>query len=85
MDEGKVSLMSSLWEALCYYPFDVDYLLKSAGLSALSHPSSSPQFGPGLWPPLGLREYAPGVPPGKWDVPFNPREFVPGFHTRLKP
>lgn len=68
----EVSLMSSLWEAICYYPFNVDYLLKSAGLSVLSHSPTRPQYGPGLWPPLGLRDYAPGVPPGKRDVPFNP-------------
>ncbi|XP_057584048.1 transport and Golgi organization protein 1 homolog isoform X2 [Hippopotamus amphibius kiboko] len=37
-----------------------------------------PPFGPGLRPPLGLREYAPGVPPGKRDLPLNPREFLPG-------
>ncbi|XP_058131239.1 transport and Golgi organization protein 1 homolog isoform X2 [Dasypus novemcinctus] len=37
-----------------------------------------PPFGPGLRPPLGLREYAPGVPPGKRDLPVDPREFLPG-------
>ncbi|XP_066236698.1 transport and Golgi organization protein 1 homolog isoform X2 [Saccopteryx leptura] len=41
-----------------------------------------PPFGPGMRPPLGLREYAPGVPPGKRDVPFDPRGFVPGPHFR---
>ncbi|KAM9612656.1 transport and Golgi organization protein 1 homolog isoform 3-T3 [Trichechus inunguis] len=37
-----------------------------------------PPFGPGLHPPLGLREYAPGIPPGKRDLPLDPREFIPG-------
>ncbi|KAM8816782.1 transport and Golgi organization protein 1 homolog isoform 2-T2 [Rhynchonycteris naso] len=41
-----------------------------------------PPFGPGVRPPLGLREYAPGVPPGKRDMPFDPRGFVPGPHFR---
>ncbi|KAM5204876.1 transport and Golgi organization protein 1 homolog isoform 3-T3 [Hipposideros larvatus] len=43
-----------------------------------------PPFGPGLRPPLGLREYAPGVPPGTRDLPLDPREFVPG-HTQFRP
>ncbi|XP_008585704.1 PREDICTED: melanoma inhibitory activity protein 3-like [Galeopterus variegatus] len=43
-----------------------------------------PPFGPGMRPPLDLREYAPGVPPGRWDLPFDPRGFVPG-HTPLRP
>ncbi|XP_014395401.1 PREDICTED: melanoma inhibitory activity protein 3 [Myotis brandtii] len=43
-----------------------------------------PPFGPGFRPPLGLREYAPGVPPGKRDVPFDPRGFVPG-HPHFRP
>ncbi|XP_036984248.2 transport and Golgi organization protein 1 homolog isoform X2 [Artibeus jamaicensis] len=43
-----------------------------------------PPFGPGMRPPLGLREYAPGVPPGKRDVPFDPRGFVPG-HPHFRP
>ncbi|KAM4797563.1 transport and Golgi organization protein 1 homolog isoform 1-T5 [Urocitellus parryii] len=37
-----------------------------------------PPFGPGMCPPIGFREYAPGVPPGKWDLPFDPRDFFPG-------
>ncbi|XP_071475896.1 transport and Golgi organization protein 1 homolog [Marmota flaviventris] len=37
-----------------------------------------PPFGPGMRPPIGFREYAPGVPPGKWDLPFDPRGFFPG-------
>lgn len=40
--------------------------------------------GPGLRPPLGLREYAPGIPPGKRDLPLDPREFLPG-HTPFRP
>ena len=40
--------------------------------------------GPGMRPPLGLREYAPGIPPGKRDVPFDPRGFVPG-HPHFRP
>lgn len=64
-------------------PFDVDHLLKSAGLSVLDAPP------PPIWSwfvaLLGLREYTPGVPPGKRDVPFNPQEFVPGSHTHFKP
>ncbi|KAK2086610.1 Transport and Golgi organization protein 1 [Saguinus oedipus] len=36
-------------------------------------PISSP-FGPGMRPPLGLREFVPG----RRDVPFHPREFLPG-------
>ncbi|KAM7050084.1 transport and Golgi organization protein 1 homolog isoform 1-T1 [Molossus nigricans] len=43
-----------------------------------------PPFGPGMRPPLGLREYAPGVPPGKRDMPFDPRGFVPG-HPHFRP
>ncbi|XP_077887248.1 transport and Golgi organization protein 1 homolog isoform X4 [Ictidomys tridecemlineatus] len=37
-----------------------------------------PPFGPGMHPPIGFREYAPGVTPGKWDLPFDPRDFFPG-------
>uniref|UniRef100_UPI004038884A A-kinase anchor protein 9-like isoform X2 n=1 Tax=Callospermophilus lateralis TaxID=76772 RepID=UPI004038884A len=37
-----------------------------------------PQFGPGMHPPIGFREYAPGVPPGQRDLPFDPRDFFPG-------
>ncbi|XP_076966766.1 transport and Golgi organization protein 1 homolog [Callospermophilus lateralis] len=37
-----------------------------------------PQFGPSMRPPIGFREYAPGVPPGQWDLPFDPRDFFPG-------
>ncbi|MBZ3886627.1 Melanoma inhibitory activity protein 3 [Sciurus carolinensis] len=40
--------------------------------------SLPPPFGPGMRPPLGLREYAPGVLPGKWDLPLDSREFLPG-------
>ncbi|XP_069340592.1 transport and Golgi organization protein 1 homolog isoform X2 [Eulemur rufifrons] len=43
-----------------------------------------PPFGPALRPPLGLREYAPGVPPGKRDLPLDPREFLPG-HAPFRP
>ncbi|XP_023369684.1 transport and Golgi organization protein 1 homolog isoform X2 [Otolemur garnettii] len=43
-----------------------------------------PPFGPGMRPPLGLREYAPGVPPGKRDLPLDPREFLPG-HAPFRP
>ncbi|XP_012517644.1 PREDICTED: melanoma inhibitory activity protein 3 isoform X2 [Propithecus coquereli] len=43
-----------------------------------------PPFGPGMRPPLGLREYAAGVPPGKRDLPLDPREFLPG-HTPFRP
>ncbi|KAM5126127.1 transport and Golgi organization protein 1 homolog [Callospermophilus lateralis] len=37
-----------------------------------------PPFGPGMRPPIGFREYAPGVPPGQWDLPFDSRDFFPG-------
>ncbi|KAM5124985.1 transport and Golgi organization protein 1 homolog [Callospermophilus lateralis] len=37
-----------------------------------------PPFGPCMRPPIGFREYAPGVPPGQWDLPFDPRDFFPG-------
>ncbi|XP_071459377.1 transport and Golgi organization protein 1 homolog isoform X3 [Marmota flaviventris] len=37
-----------------------------------------PPFGPGMRPPIGFSEYAPGVPPGKRDLPFDPRVFFPG-------
>ncbi|XP_076698865.1 transport and Golgi organization protein 1 homolog [Callospermophilus lateralis] len=37
-----------------------------------------PPFGPGIRPPIGFREYAPGVPPGQWDLPFDSRDFFPG-------
>ncbi|MBZ3881868.1 Melanoma inhibitory activity protein 3 [Sciurus carolinensis] len=43
-----------------------------------------PPFGPAVRPPLGLREYAPGIPPGKRDLPLDPREFLPG-PTPLRP
>uniref|UniRef100_A0A7N5KMK6 MIA SH3 domain ER export factor 3 n=1 Tax=Ailuropoda melanoleuca TaxID=9646 RepID=A0A7N5KMK6_AILME len=43
-----------------------------------------PPFGPALRPPLGLREYAPGMPPGKRDLSLDPREFLPG-HTPFRP
>lgn len=43
-----------------------------------------PPFGPGMRPPLGLREFAPGIPPGKRDLPLHPREFLPG-HTPFRP
>ncbi|XP_039078164.1 transport and Golgi organization protein 1 homolog isoform X4 [Hyaena hyaena] len=43
-----------------------------------------PPFGPGFRPPLGLREYAPGIPPGKRDLPLDPREFLAG-HTPFRP
>ncbi|XP_076697498.1 transport and Golgi organization protein 1 homolog isoform X1 [Callospermophilus lateralis] len=35
-------------------------------------------FGPGMHPPIGFREYAPGVPPGQRDLPFDPRDFFQG-------
>ncbi|KAB0342091.1 hypothetical protein FD754_019017 [Muntiacus muntjak] len=45
-----------------------------------------PPFGPGLRPPLGLREYAPGVPPpGKRDPLLDPREFLPPGHAPFRP
>lgn len=44
-----------------------------------------PPFGPGMRPPLGLREYAPGVPPGKRDLPLDPREFLPPGHAPFRP
>ncbi|KAM5127174.1 transport and Golgi organization protein 1 homolog [Callospermophilus lateralis] len=37
-----------------------------------------PPFGPSIRPPIDFREYAPGVPPGQWDLPFDPRDFFPG-------
>lgn len=37
-----------------------------------------------MHPPLGVREYAPGVLPGKRDLPLDPREFLPG-HTPFRP
>ncbi|XP_026978046.1 transport and Golgi organization protein 1 homolog isoform X2 [Sagmatias obliquidens] len=43
-----------------------------------------PPFGPGLRPPLGVREYAPGLPPGKRDLPLDPREFLAG-HAPFRP
>ncbi|XP_032174277.1 transport and Golgi organization protein 1 homolog isoform X8 [Mustela erminea] len=43
-----------------------------------------PPFGPALRPPLGLREYAPGIPPGRRDMPFDPRQFLPG-HPPFRP
>ncbi|MBZ3875156.1 Melanoma inhibitory activity protein 3 [Sciurus carolinensis] len=44
----------------------------------LGGPFGPPPFGPGVHPPLHLREYAPGVPPGKRDLPLGPRAFLPG-------
>ncbi|XP_047376574.1 transport and Golgi organization protein 1 homolog [Sciurus carolinensis] len=44
----------------------------------LRGPFGPPPFGPALRPPLGIREYAPGIPPGKWDLPLDPRDFLPG-------
>ncbi|XP_041491457.1 transport and Golgi organization protein 1 homolog isoform X3 [Microtus oregoni] len=43
-----------------------------------------PPFVAGMRPPLGIREYAPGVLPGKRDLPVDPREFLPG-HTPFRP
>ncbi|XP_076964481.1 transport and Golgi organization protein 1 homolog [Callospermophilus lateralis] len=37
-----------------------------------------PPFGPCMRPPIGFREYAPGVPPGQRDLLFDPRDFFPG-------
>lgn len=33
---------------------------------------------PYLCPPPGLREYMPGIPPGRCDLQLYPREFLPG-------
>ncbi|XP_051042442.1 transport and Golgi organization protein 1 homolog [Phodopus roborovskii] len=38
----------------------------------------------GMCPPPGIREYAPGVLPGKRDLPVDPREFLLG-HTPFRP
>uniref|UniRef100_A0A9L0JVL4 SH3 domain-containing protein n=1 Tax=Equus asinus TaxID=9793 RepID=A0A9L0JVL4_EQUAS len=46
--------------------------------------SGPPPPSPGPRPPLGIREYAPGVPPGKGDLPVDPREFLPG-HAPFTP
>nr|XP_048295485.1 transport and Golgi organization protein 1 homolog isoform X7 [Myodes glareolus] len=43
-----------------------------------------PPFVAGMRPPIGIREYAPGVLPGKRDLPVDPREFLPG-HTPFRP
>ncbi|XP_027274568.1 transport and Golgi organization protein 1 homolog isoform X4 [Cricetulus griseus] len=43
-----------------------------------------PPFVPGMGPPLGIREYAPGVLPGKRDLPVDPREFLLG-HAPFRP
>uniref|UniRef100_A0A8C8U0G2 Melanoma inhibitory activity protein 3 n=1 Tax=Peromyscus maniculatus bairdii TaxID=230844 RepID=A0A8C8U0G2_PERMB len=45
-------------------------------------PPPPPPFG--MHPPLGIREYAPGVLPGKRDLPVDPREFLPG-HIPFRP
>ncbi|XP_047375734.1 transport and Golgi organization protein 1 homolog isoform X2 [Sciurus carolinensis] len=50
----------------------------------LGGPFGPPPFGPGVHPPLCLREYAPGIPPGKRDLPLDPWEFLPG-PTPLRP
>ncbi|MBZ3881869.1 Melanoma inhibitory activity protein 3 [Sciurus carolinensis] len=50
----------------------------------LGGPFGPPPFGPGVHPPLCLRENAPGVPPGKRDLPLDPWEFLPG-PTPLRP
>nr|XP_013012950.1 transport and Golgi organization protein 1 homolog isoform X2 [Cavia porcellus] len=41
-------------------------------------PRPPPPFVPCMGPPLGLREYAPGILPGRRDLPLHPREFLPG-------
>ncbi|KAM5125984.1 transport and Golgi organization protein 1 homolog [Callospermophilus lateralis] len=41
-------------------------------------PIPPPPFGPGMHPPIGFREYPPGIPPGQRDLPFDPRDFFPG-------
>ncbi|XP_038204421.1 transport and Golgi organization protein 1 homolog isoform X1 [Arvicola amphibius] len=43
-----------------------------------------PPFVAGMRPPVGIREYAPGVLPGKRDLPVDPREFLPG-HAPFRP
>ncbi|XP_047375726.1 transport and Golgi organization protein 1 homolog isoform X5 [Sciurus carolinensis] len=47
-------------------------------------PFGPPPFGSGVHPPLCFREYAPGVPPGKRDLPLDPWAFLPG-PTPLRP
>ncbi|KAM6166255.1 transport and Golgi organization protein 1 homolog [Erethizon dorsatum] len=47
-------------------------------------PPPPPPFVPPVCPPLGLREYAPGMPPGRRDLPLHPREFLPG-HAPFRP
>ncbi|KAK2497677.1 hypothetical protein MC885_016757 [Smutsia gigantea] len=63
-------------------PADLPARPLSATLNQREMPRS--EFGPGLRPPLRLREYAPGIPPGKRDLPHDPREFLPG-HTPFRP
>nr|XP_013013206.2 transport and Golgi organization protein 1 homolog [Cavia porcellus] len=41
-------------------------------------PRPPPPFVPCMGPPLGLREYAPGILPRRRDLPLHPREFLPG-------
>ncbi|XP_010640780.1 transport and Golgi organization protein 1 homolog [Fukomys damarensis] len=47
-------------------------------------PPPPPPFVPCVYPPLGLREFAPGVPPGRRDLPGHPWEFLPG-HAPFRP
>lgn len=84
MDEGKVNRLQKgplflpralpPWETLYHYPFDVNHLLNSEDYGRFLHHLVLVCGHFSLEP----RGYAPGIPPGKWDVPLNPREFVPG-------
>nr|XP_023417813.1 transport and Golgi organization protein 1 homolog [Cavia porcellus] len=41
-------------------------------------PRQPPPFVTRMGPPLGLRDYAPGMLPGRHDLPLHPGEFLPG-------
>nr|XP_023420274.1 acidic proline-rich protein PRP25-like [Cavia porcellus] len=51
----------------------------AAATTALQMSPRPPQpFVARMGPPLGLRDYAPGMLPGRHDLPLHPREFLPG-------
>ncbi|XP_058525185.1 transport and Golgi organization protein 1 homolog isoform X1 [Ochotona princeps] len=90
MDEGKVNMVTKGPPSFPGVPFigPLPPPIRYGPPPQLGRPfvprPPPPPFVPAMRPPLGLREYAPGIPPGKPDLLFDPREFVPG-HPPFRP